>query len=217
MRSPQLVVLTALAAVLVRPRGGGLADAACTHLVLDPEGDVTTGAPAAAAPAPVDDVKQVDLAWTDLRTTRTALVATIGVADLNPESQPALDHEYLVTFSNGSERFTLQASFNRTGNDAFVAHRIAGDDSAPDDEGDASSANEVIGDATATLDRRKDTFTISAPLSVFAGVHRLTGSLTLIKVMSASGGSAAKAGVYGADDVAHTTKAYRMGMRPCAS
>lgn len=214
MRSPCLLVLAA--AVLVLPRSGGTAQAACTHLVVDPAGDVAMGSPGAVG-APADDGPQVDLIWVELKSTRTSLVATLGVADLNPESQPLLDHAYDVSFSNGGERFTLLASFNRTGDFAFVAHRIAGDDPSADDESDASSANEVIGDATAVLDRRKDTVTLTAPLSVFDDVHRLSGSLTLIKAMSASGGSAQVLSAYGADDAAHTPKAYRIGAASCTS
>ena len=176
----------------------------CAPLLTDPRGDALAG------PAPADDAAAIDVVSADLRTTRTALVATVRVADL-PESRTVASHLWSVGFTSREQRYAVAAHDNLLEQRFDVAHLLSGGPVPEDDLG--GDAFEGIGDATGRIDVSRDTVTITVPLSLFAPYGGIGGALTAVRVETRTGLGYPTGEVYELGDLGRTDRSYVIGSR----
>lgn len=208
MKRPLLLTAALLAGVLAVP-----AQASCRHLLTDVAGDVQeTGTNPSA---PIEDTRQVDLTSVDLTGDARTITAVLHVASLDPESKPYEAHSYDVGFSTETARFYLTASRGSYYHDEFtVVHRFGSPD-APEDQTPSTGPGEVLADAKGRFDERAGTITITAPLSVFAGLGGLHGPLTKIRATTGAGTQVPGVEAYELADSGRTDGFYRPGTRGC--
>lgn len=176
---------------------------ACAPLLTDPRGDTT------ALPSAVDDAGATDLVSADLRVTRTEVVATVRVVDL-PEGGTVASHLYGVGFTANEQRYRLTAHDNLHQQRFEAAHLVSGAEVPEDSFGNAF---EWIGDGTGTIDVTRDTVTIRLPLKVFAPYGRVSGRLTAVRALSATGLGYPTGEVYEGGDAGRTDRSYLVGSR----
>lgn len=187
------------------------ADAGCRPLLTDPSGDVAQTPAGGTLPAPVDSQGAVDLIAADLSHTRTTLTATVRLAGLDPEVQTAVDHGYQVSFTARGQRYTLFASFDRTGQSGQVWHTVGGtaDEAQDPDQGGAYAA-EGIGEAQVRLDAHKDTVTITTERSVFAATGGLGTELTAVRANTFASAGVGGGGFFYGSDWGTTNRTHRL-------
>jgi hypothetical protein len=192
--------------------------ATCRHQLVDPSGDVdTTTNPSAVVPT-----SEVDLVSADLRTTRTEVIATIGLLDLPNESTELVDYSYSLDFSTDGERYLLTFEGAKPNNDAWAWHVVAGSDHPEQGQGGAQAA-EGVGAATSfRVDRARNTVTLRFARGLFDGFGGIGRTMTDISA-SAWWGNGVKptpgsgfAGTYGSSDFGYTSFSYTDGKASCA-
>ena len=213
------VLLTALVATLAvgvaGPAGAGPARG-CSHLLIDPSGDVdTTMNPAAVVPT-----SEVDLVSGDLRTTRREVVAVIGLLDLPDESNEVVDYSYSLDFSTNGERYLLTFEGAKPTSTGYAWHVVAGSDHP--EEGGGAQAAEGVGEATSfTVDRRRNLVTLRFDRGIFDGTGGIGRRLTDVSASSWWGNGVKPTedsgfvGSYGSSDFAYTPHSYTDGGPAC--
>jgi hypothetical protein len=206
------IVAASLALPLSGPAG---AAKPCTHLLVDPSGDVDTSTAMLIPPA------EVDLLSADLRTTRSEVVAAIRIVDLPDEATELVDYYYAVDFTTNDERYSLTFIGAKPNNDAWAWHVIAGDDHP--EQGGGASASEGVGAATRfTVDRRHNVVTLRFSRAMFDEFGGIGRKITDISA-SAWWGNGVKptpesglAGSYASSDFGYTRRVYTDGGASCA-
>lgn len=200
-----LVPALALSGVVAVPASA----APCRHLLVDPAGDADRFGNHGVYPSPVDDPSPSDIRWAELRTTRTSLVATVKVQDLDPEGGSTLDHAWSVTFDTGGRSLELIHMHGQYGDWAYAQESVAGDD-RPEDGG--AYVGRTIGTIEAVRDPKRDVVVLTAPLSL---VGPLDPVLTRVSATGWAGVALLKGGTYAVADTSSTTRGYRVGAPDC--
>lgn len=206
-RPTRLLLLPAalVATLLPLPATAG----GCRHLLSDPANDVDNFGNTAPYPAAVDDPAPVDLRWAELSTTRTELVATLGVKDLTPEGTRTLDHAYSVSFRDGARSVQLIAMFGRDGMWGRAETSAAGDE---EPDGGGVYVGRYLGPVRGTLDPRHDRAVLSVDLAVLGGVR---SRLTEVAAQTWGGLLIGEGGTYSWADRGRAERAYHPGAPAC--
>jgi hypothetical protein len=206
------IVAASLALPLSGPAG---AARPCAHLLVDPSGDVDTTTAGLIPPA------EVDLVYGDLRTTRSEVVATIGLLNLPDESTEVVDYSYSLDFTTNGERYLLTFHGGKPNSDAMAWHVIAGSDH-PEEGGGAQAAEGVGGATRFTVDRRRNLVSLRFDRSIFSKFGGIGRTMSDISA-SAWWGNGVKptaesgfAGSYASSDFGYTRRVYTDGGASCA-
>lgn len=184
----------------------------CTPVLSDPAGDVQeTGL---NPPAPVEDVRQVDLRSVDLASTRSAITATFRLVSLDPGTQPLEAHAYEVGFTSNGQRYYLYASHDESADYFEVVHQL-GDAATGEDQVVAPGAREVLGQAFGSYQPRQRLITVTARLAQFESSGGLGKDLTSIRATTYAGSRAPGGEAYEFADHGRTDRVHRIGTPGC--
>lgn len=186
------------------------AEAGCAHLLTDPAGDATNFGYSAPYPGVLDNPSQVDVRWAELRTTRTQLVATVKLTDLNPEGSQTLDHAYSVTFTTGTRAFQLLAMFGQDGTEWSKVNESVAGAQQPDDGG--AYVGRTVGTLQAVRDVRHDRVVLTVDRGLLGGAN---GKVVDIGATGWGAVKTLEGGTYAVADRARTNRVYRSGTPDC--
>jgi hypothetical protein len=199
---------------LTLPVQASQATSRCMPLLSDPAGDVQeTGL---NPPAPVEDVRQVDLLSVDVASGRGSITARFHVVSLDPETQPVEAHAYEVGFTSNGQRYYLFVSHDASADQFWVVHQL-GDSETGEDKPLAPGAREVLGEAIGTYQPRQRLITVTARLAQFEGGGGLGKELSSIRATTYAGSRAPGGEAYEFADHGRTNQVHRIGTPGCAA
>jgi hypothetical protein len=214
LHSMKTSVLAVVLLSLSLPVPASQATSRCVPLLSDPAGDVQeTGV---NPPAPVEDVRQVDLLSVDLTSGHGSITASFQVVSLDPEARPLEAHAYEVGFTSNGQRYYLYASHDASADEFWVVHQL-GDSETGEDKPLAPGAREVLGEASGSYQPRQRRITITARLSQFEGGGGLGKELSSIRSTTYAGSRAPGGEAYEFADHGRTEQVYRLGTAGCTA